>query len=93
MTLRVSDSQQEMFVGISVSDDPPTSGTAIDILAGRYCVSVGSLGDSERVVHKRLIDMWETCTNYHYWFPIKFAARRCGLELEAHEFGKRCREV
>ena len=42
----------------------------------RYRWTVERIEESPEVLYARLLDMWETCDNYHHWGPLKATALR-----------------
>ena len=47
----------------------------------KYRVTVELIEEPTEVVHQRLIDLWDHCTNHHHAEPLKATAARYGLTL------------
>lgn len=48
----------------------------------RYRVTVERVEEDVDTLFARLVDLWETTDNHHYWEPLKDAAKRLGRTFE-----------
>ena len=59
-----------------------------DIRIRRYRVTVYEIPEPTEVLATRLRKLWRECDNYTHWESMKFQAKKLGIELSFHDFGK-----
>lgn len=61
-----------------------------EVRVERYRWVVERIEEPVEVIYARLLELWETCDNYHHWGPLKEVARRLtGMELPQSRLGVR----
>jgi hypothetical protein len=60
-----------------------------DVRVHKMRVTVELVDEPVEVIQARIQDLWERCSNYHHWDPLKQAAAKVGLTLDMKTMGTR----
>ena len=48
----------------------------------KFRVTIEEIVESKEIIAERLQKLWDKCSNWHHWDPLKFAAKKIKYELK-----------
>lgn len=56
----------------------------------KFKITIEEIEEPKEIIAERLQKLWDECSNWYYWDPLKYAAKKIEYELKNQPGSKKC---